>query len=68
MQQLLGPYTPAPPDFLNLRAAAQKRAADSADTALPGLHKKQPVVDLMDVWSHLDVLTIGLFPLVAVLE
>lgn len=44
---------------------AQKCAPDSADTALRGLHKEQAAVDLMDVWSHLDVLTIGLFPHVA---
>ena len=59
---------PRSPDFLNRPTAAQKRAADSADTALRGLHKERSAVDLMAVWSHLDVLTIGLFALVAVLD
>lgn len=56
---------PCSPYFLSLPTAAQKHAADSADTALRGLHKERLAVDLMNVWSHHDVLTIGLFPLVA---
>lgn len=40
---------PRSPYFLNLPTAAQRHAADSADTALRGLHKEQPAVDLMDV-------------------
>lgn len=59
---------PRSPYFLNLPTAAQKCAAHSADAALRGLHKEWPAVDLMDVRSHLDVLTIGLFSPVAVLD
>lgn len=68
MQQWLWPYTPAHPTSSISPTAAQKCAAHSADAALRGLHKEWPAVDLMDVRSHLDVLTIGLFSPVALLD
>lgn len=62
---LLWPYNPPPPNFLNLPPAVSHRSLYHIQLTQLCVTYIRSVVALMDVWSCLVVLTIGLLPCVA---